>query len=44
MLSGRGVQLTDAGRALHQTAIAMFASWAGFEETVKAETAHEGVV
>ncbi len=32
--AGRGVQLTDAGRALHQTAIAMFASWTGFEEAV----------
>jgi len=32
--AGRGVQLTDAGRALQQTANAMFASWAGFEDTV----------
>ncbi len=32
--AGRGVQLTDAGRALALTASAMFAQWAAFEDTV----------
>lgn len=31
---GRGVRLTDAGRALQHTAVSMFAAWAGFEATL----------
>ena len=32
--AGRGVQLTDAGRALQHTALTMFSQWSEFEETV----------
>ena len=31
---GRSVRLTDAGRALQQTALAMFAAWGNFEATL----------